>query len=255
MDVVLLRATIGEILAAGHASASARVALLSAPRVEKDPADAAETIFREMGFGAVERVSVGEFDGAGALDRSAAEIVGAARQGAFDIVVDNRASVHAFNMARCIEGLYLMARAPGLIVLHHQPHFGDGYLAVPSAYFEDVAAFNGLDVLFAGTMIDGRLSGSGTAFAAGTHKATPAGSRYFYVFRKNEARAFTLPYQGQVAGPALGIFGFEKRYLHAGQGYRYEALQAGSMAEQVSRADAFRLLVHQALARLGLRRR
>jgi len=254
MDRTLLRLIFGEILAAGHVSASARVALLSAPHAEDDPANAAEDILRELGIENIERISVAEFDTKDALERSAGEIIGEARTGAFDFVIDNHASVHAFNMARCIEGLFLMTCAPGLILAHHQPHFGGGYLAVQSEYFEDVAAFNELDVLYSGTMIDGRLSANGTGFATDAHKATPDRNRYFYVLRKTDERAFTLPYQGQVAGRALGIFGFEKHYLASGEGYRYKAVHAESMAQQVSRGHAFKLLMRQVLARAGLKR-
>lgn len=254
MDGTLLRLIIGEILAAGHVSASARVALLSAPHAEEDPADTAEDILRELGVENVERISVAEFDAGDALDRSAGETIGDVRTGAFDFVIDNHASVHAFNMARCIEGLFLLTRAPGLILAHHQPHLGSGYLAVQSEYFEDVAAFNELDVLYAGTMIDGRLSANGAGFTADIHKATPDRNYYFYVLRKTDERDFTLPYQGQVAGRALGIFGFEKHYLASGEGYRYRALRAGSMTREVSKGHAFKLLMRQVFARVGLRR-
>ena len=148
-----------------------------------------------------------------------------------------------------------MTRAPGLILIHHHPYLGDGYLAVPSEYFEDVAAFNKLDVIYSGVVVDGQLSSGGTNLIMERPQATPEKDSYFYVLRKNQVLDFTLPYQGQVAGQAIGIFGFEKQHLPLGEGYRYEALNSRNMSHQISKRDAAKLLFRKVLSQLGSRRR
>jgi hypothetical protein len=255
MDETLIHSTLSELLAAGHLSTSARVGLLSVPHAENDPARLVEKVLLELGINTIEKISVADFNVKNALDISADDIIRADRTASFDLVIDNKASVHVFAMARCIEGLYRMTRAPGLLLFHHHPYLGNGYVAAPSEYFEDVAAFNKLDILYSGVVVDGQLSSGGTDLIIERPEAQPERDCYFYVLRKNQVLDFTLPYQGQVAGPAIGIFGFEKHYLPLGEGYRYEALDSGNMAQQISKRKAATLLFRKILGRLGPRLR
>ena len=64
-----------------------------------------------------------------------------------------------------------------------------------------------------------------------------------------------MPYQGQVAGQAIGILGFKKHYLPLGEGYRYEALTVANMAQQITKREAAKILFRKVLGRLGSRLR
>ena len=253
MDEIFFRTVLKELLASGHLSTSARVGLLSVPHVEDDPAGAVEKVLLELNINAIEKISVASFNAENALDINADNIIGADRIAGFDLVIDNKASIHVFAMARCIEGVYQMAGASGLILFHHHPYLGDGYLATPSEYFEDVAAFNKLDVLYSGVVVDGQFSSGGTNLIIERPQAKPEEDSYFYVLRKNHLLGFTLPYQGQVAGRAIGIFGFKKNYLALGEGYRFEDLSSDNMAQQISKKEAAKLLVQKILGRWGSR--
>ncbi len=255
MEESFIRYAVNELLATGHLKTSARVGLLSVPHAEPDPASTVEKALLELGINAIEKISVASFDIENGLDNSADEIIGENRRACFDLVIDNKASVHVFAMARCIEGVYRMTCAQGLILFHHHPYLGDGYLAVPSEYFEDVAAFNQLDVLYSGVVVNGQMAANGTDLTGGRPPAKAGKDCYFYILRKNQIQDFTMPYQGQVAGQAIGIFGFEKHYLPLGEGYRYKALTVANMAQQITKREAAKILFQKVVGRLGSRLR
>lgn len=138
----------------------------------------------------------------------------------FDVVTDFGCAEHVFNVSEVFRTMHKVCKPNGLFVHCQQMYNTNGYYLFDPAYYEDLAAANGYEILFSSFILDAPSSMKDS----GNHSwHVPLSTELldtidlsklttvsvFYVMKKINDAAFKTPYQGQYMSDVYKNHGYE----------------------------------------------